>query len=314
MDDRPLTETWVASDRQFADLKTFVTVSASNRPSGDQAYRESLYCSWVLLTYAALQGAINDQGSACMKVLGRAAQFPADLPTPVLKEHNRQTLTYLADYANGRLTGRVTEEMFGSTLSSIERDDWSEHSRLMTFDRNVWPDYVKSWLGRLGSHHDLGWIDAPVGGESETLGSQIKRLVDERNRFAHGERPTITLESQLMCEWIDAARLFAERVLRTLQEWVVRTFAHILFPPIGEVDDAVSAALGASTVAFSKMRTPLAVGEVVCARDRGTPTLLRVVSMQRDDVALADVAENVDRVAITFSRPVANGAQVHCLP
>jgi hypothetical protein len=74
----------------------------------------------------------------------------------------------------------VTDQMFHAALSSIDRNDWSEHTRLLVLERNVWPEVVRSWLGRLGSEHKLGWIDAPVGDSSETLGSQVAHVLLQR--------------------------------------------------------------------------------------------------------------------------------------
>ena len=313
MEDRPLQSSWLASEQHFGALQEFVSTSAAGRPPGDQGYRENLYCSWVLLTYAAMQGAINDQGGACVTILGRAAGRPHDLPPHLRREHHRRTLDFLASCASGRLPA-VTDQMFHAALSSIDRNDWSEHTRLLVLERNVWPEVVRSWLGRLGSEHKLGWIDAPVGDSSETLGSQIARLVDERNRFAHGERPVTMLEAEIMCDWIAAARLFVERVTRTVQEWTIRTFPTLPYPELGEIDRAVSERLGECTLAFSHMAVPLSTRDVVCIWNTATPVFARVVSMQSDGAGVAAVAEGHERLAVTFGRKVQPDSRIHCLP
>lgn len=313
MEDRPLHSSWIASEQHFDALEEFVSTSAAGRPPGDQSYRENLYCSWVLLTYAAMQGAITDQGAACVTILGRAADRPGDLPPHLRREHHRRTLDFLATCASGRLPD-VTEQMFQAALSSLDQNDWSEHTRLLVLERNVWPDVVRAWLRRLGSEHKLGWIDAPVGNGSETLGSQIARLVDERNRFAHGERPSVTLEAEIMCDWIKAARLFVERVTRTVQDWTIRTFPVLPYPELGDIDRAMSGGLGECTLAFSRISVPLRISDVVCIWNTTTPVFARVVSMQSGGADLTTVAAGQERLAVTFGRKVQLDSRIHCLP
>jgi hypothetical protein len=312
--DRPLESSWLAARSQFDELRSFVALSSASVPQGDLPFRQSLYCSWVLLTYAAMQGAITSQGSACVVILGRAAQKPVDLPEHLRKEHQRQTLMALADYASGRANSSLTDPQFAAALSSLEQDDWSEHTRLLALDRNVWPDVVRAWLGRLGSSHKLGWIDAPYGGGSETLGSQLERLIDERNRFAHGERPGSLLEPNIMGEWIDAAQFFVERVVRTVQDWTIRTFPDLPYPNVGVVDATTSATLGDQTLAFANVSTSLRIDEVVCVWHEGKPALTKVVSMQSDGVPLEAVADGQERLAVSFARKVAAGSRIHCVP
>jgi hypothetical protein len=312
--DRPLESSWLAARRQFNELRHFVSLSAAGVPEGNLPYRQSLYCSWVLLAYAAMQGAITGQGSACVAILGRAARKPDDLPEHLRKEHQRQTLMALTDYANGRAGSSLTDRQFAAALSSLEQDDWSEHTRLLALDRNVWPDVVRAWLSRLGTSHKLGWIDAPYGEGSETLGSQMERLIDERNRFAHGERPGSLLEPNIMCEWIDAAQFFVERVVRTVQDWTIRTFPDLPYPDIGVVDAVTSATLGDQTLAFSTLSTSLRIDEVVCVWHEDKPALTKVVSMQSEGVPLEEVADGQERLAVSFARKVAAGSRIHCLP
>ncbi len=313
MEDRPLQSNWLAAGRRFDALKDFVMTSAATRPTGDQEFRENLYCSWVLLTYATTQGAVASQGAACVTILGRAAEKPSDLPPNLRREHQKLTLAFLADYSAGRTSG-MTELEFEATLSSLERSDWSHYTRLLTLERNVRPNFIRSWLTRLGSTHKLGWIDSAVGSGSETLGSQIERLVDERNRLAHGDRPMTLLEAELMCDWIDVARLFVERIARTVQEWTIRTFPTLAFPEVGVIDWATSETLGSQTVAFATMATPLQAGELICVWNGTSPTITHVVSMQSDGVSLAAVDAGQERLAITFARAVVGGSRMHCLP
>lgn len=297
-----LESAWVDSRKRFGTLEAFINTSDELAPKSNVEFRGALYSSWVLLTYAAMEAGINSLGSACLRIIGRVAPTPADLPADLLGEHRLRSINYLAGLANAK---RQNAD-FAATLSSLDTIGWHERSRLMTIDGNVWPDSVREWMGRIGvDSPELKWLTDPSERDSETLESRIRQLISERNQLAHGGRPDNLLRASLMCEWLGDARLFVRRSGQVMQ----RQLANLLDLPLnllGEVDTAVS--LGNSTVGIAKLWGAVAVGDHLLLREVGVGIKsCNVVSLQRNHQDLSAAAPGSTQVAVTVDRRVRGG-------
>lgn len=290
---------WLDSCERYDQLKEFVTSSASSIPRGDARYRANLYSSWILLTYAATEAALQEQGRACLRVIGSLIDTPADLPPLLMKKHHQRTLEHLS----GLASADDQDDDFMDAISSINSHGWTRFTRLTSIDRNVWPNVVKEWLRRLDVDESrLKWMEEPFIDDSETASSRLKTLVSERNSIAHGLVPDNFVDAEIMCKWIDDSRAFVKQVVATLQAHLV-TMLKISLDHLGEIDKSVS--LGNSTVAFLRLSFEMRDGaHVSLVAPDGGCHIATVRSMQSNDVSLSYAPAGQERIAVTLSREI----------
>lgn len=299
---------WREARDRFSTFRTFIESSEANAPRGELDYELELYSAWVLLSYAAHESAITSYGKAVVTLLSTLAATPDNLPTVLQESHLRRTLLYADELTNNRVRaeGVSAEDL----LKQAYTTDWATNSVLMRLDRNAWPDNVRELLGRAGvADEDLRWMKEPYGTGTETLESQVRKLVFERNGIAHGNRPVSVSRADSMCEWLDAVREFSRRTVMALQLTLAESFPTAVIAPLGEID-AAATGLSEETQAFSVMLVSLAKGDHVLGRTPdGRMAVARVRSMMSDSRPLDDVSVGQQRVAVTFNRSVA-GAEM----
>lgn len=291
-----LVDAWKSCDKRFSEVRSYISSSSALVPSGQTGYRAELYGSWVLMTYGACQYSLGQIGNACMRVLAERARRPRDLLDRPQIEHYRLTLSEVQrTMLEGSSPSRVD-----AALRNLVSGSWSESSQLLRIDRNVWPSYIREWMGRIGvSGAAVRWMDQPIPGGTETYASRMTALVAERNPIAHGELVVQVLDSTLMVDWLEDCRLFIERCALTLIEHLVTAYRPRL-TRIGTIDQAVR--LGNQTIALARVARHVEVGDHVVLKLRDSVRAARVRSIMANDVALDYAREGSLRVAVTLTR------------
>ncbi|WP_273654476.1 MAE_28990/MAE_18760 family HEPN-like nuclease [Cellulomonas fimi] len=291
---------WLDSRSRYESLKFFVKASDGNRvfPT-DVTYAMHLYSSWVLLAYAATEAAVVDFGRAIIECLGEAAADPSMLPAPVRVEHYTRMLRDLGL----RAKDEGADASFSDLLRSVDGESWADTTILMRLERNVWPETIKEWLGRIGlAGEKLRWMSQPIGASAETAASRLTKLVEERNDIAHGALPTQILTADLMCDWIDEIAAIVGEIAASLQRHLASEYPNLLVAPIGQLDPNPPR-LSDETIAMLEVGVTLKSGSALLLRSsEGAVHFVTVKSLQIDGVAMEEVAAKSNRVAVTVSR------------
>lgn len=298
---------WASICERFDSLVQFINTSGDGIPEGDLTYARSLYSSWVLLTYASLEGAIDSLGTAVMRVLAEVARTPDHLPEMLKKHHLARTLLLAQELEGGTARGRkIPEEITAeSLLREAFTEEWWANSVLMRLDKNAWSNNAKEWLERVGAKtEELSWMNDPwEAGGSERRSSLIDTLVRERNDLAHGETPDNLVSSDLMIARVEAVRDFLQFSKTSLQISLLSSFESLQRSALGRIDKGQD--LGRSTFAFEELYSMAKVDEVLVLRtSTSTYVPARIKSIQCNGNDLQQVEAGAVRVAITINRDV----------
>jgi hypothetical protein len=281
---------------------------------GAAEFASDVYASWVLLTYAAYEASIQALGKAAVQHLGEFASSLSDLPDVVREAHIERTVRRASDALSR--SKHVASDDPGSVeeiLRGAVGPAWADESSLLRLDRNAWSVNVKDLLRRVGvGDSEMEWMRQTFGPSTETLESQVDRLVQERNDLAHGDLPTEIRSPELMIEQISAVQEFVRQSYYCLMMVCANAFPSSLSKELGVVNEAV--VLAETTVGYLAMTTAVRVGDFVpTVSDEGQLRLTRVVSIQCSSESLDVVEPGHEHVAVTFSRPMRTTRAFECL-
>jgi len=291
---------WSRCTRRFDEVEAYIETSWSVAPRSNLQYRADLYGTWVLMTYAACQYSLEEIGRACLDFLGSRAGGPRKLTDDVRRAHLRLTINAVRRALDDG--SRLTDADL--MLQNIQSSRWAEHSALMAIERNVWPDYVREWLLRLGVEgNSLAWMQQAAPGKTETYYSRMNALVAERNPIAHGVAAGQTLNAQLMQDWLCDCRGFVEKCAMAVGEHLVRTYRPRL-RKVGLLNTDL--ALGARTAALHACLEDLAVGDHLVLKSSQSVRIARVESMMSHDTHLRSAPRGTAEVAVVLSKKHGN--------
>ncbi|WP_144877527.1 HEPN domain-containing protein [Microbacterium sp. 1.5R] len=283
---------------------------------GAAEFASDVYASWVLLTYAAYEASIQALGKAAVQHLGEFSSSLSDLPDLVREAHIERTVRRASDALSRNKHGASDDP--GSVeeiLRGAVGPAWADESSLLRLDRNAWSDNVKELLRRVGvGDPEMEWMRQPFGPSTETLESQVDRLVQERNDLAHGDLPTEIRSPELMIDQISAVQEFVRQSYYCLMMMCASAFPSSLSKELGVVNEAPPVSLAETTVGYLAISTAVRVGDFVpTVSDEGQLRLTRVVSIQCSSESLEVVEPGREHVAVTFSRPMRTARAFECL-
>ncbi|MGQ4452509.1 HEPN domain-containing protein [Streptomyces griseus] len=296
-----LNSSWRRCSERFDEVESFIDASAAAIPtSGNPSIRSDLYGSWVLLTYASCQFALQEIGRGCMLFLGDRYRNPGNMPEHVLRNHEKISFEVIRRLSDGDSKDKA---LVRQSLREMYSKNWATHSSLLKIEKNVWPDNVREWLRRLGvSDGDMAWMSQPASASSETYASRLSELVSERNPIAHGDSPTRLLSGILMKEWLIECRAFMENCCMSVALHLSRDHKPRL-RSVGPIDRKVISRLGNSTVPIAQTKVSLRVGDHVLLADRGErKRIARIESMRSDGKEFGEVPAGSVAVAVGLSK------------
>ncbi|MEV4864056.1 HEPN domain-containing protein [Streptomyces ossamyceticus] len=295
-----LNAAWRRCSERFNEVASFIDASAvAIRTGQGPSIRSDIYGSWVLLTYASCQFALDEIGRGCMLFLGDRYANPSRMPEQVLRAHEKMSFEAVRRLSDGEAKDNA---LVRQALRDMYSRNWAVHSSLLKMEKNVWPDNVREWLRRLGVNDgDMAWMSQPASGSTETYASRLSELVSERNPIAHGQSPVRLLSNSLMKEWLTECRGFMENCSMTAALHLSRDHRPKL-RSLGTVDRKVK--LGNSTVPISKTNVSLRVGDhVLLATRTERKRVARIESIKCDGQSHSEVAVGHETVALGLSKP-----------
>lgn len=284
-----VTQAWRQARARFRHLQSFVT--ESNQPGADVRYRQSLYCAWVLLAYAAAEGTFVELGKAATEVIGSRIAAPGNLPVKIRDHHRERTLRHVLTL--------VKEPDYATWMGAVEAPNWPTYSRLLSLERNVWVNEIRGWFSRLEGADTLEWLTSLTADAQETLESRWNRLVEVRNDIAHGELPAEIATAEVVGAWIESYETFARHSVASLHQVLAKILDVAHCSHVGEVDTALS--LGSSTIAFKELGCMLSLGDHVLLGDSHDVQVGRILSIQRHGDSLEEAPIAMNEVAVTLS-------------
>ena len=290
---------WKRCISRFDEVTQFIDSSESMKGApGPLSFRTDMYGSWVLLAYSVCQFSIDEIGRGCMQLLGKKYRHPGLMPDGIFAQHQKMTLDYIRRLMERGADNSDVKQLVRHVYSS----EWSDHSKLLQLDRNVWPAVIREWLRRLGVEDgDLKWMSEPVPGKTETYESRMTSLVEERNPIAHGQSASSILTATLMQEWVEDCCRFMERCAMTLSLRMAQDHA-LRLERLGTVNAKVK--LGNSTVAVEELNYPVSVRDHLILSSRGVrKKIVRVDSIMSDGANYNLLPAGHKRVALGLNSP-----------
>lgn len=287
-------QAWRRASERLDQAKEFVNETRQI----EQAAREQVYASRVLMLYASAQFGVQELGAACVRRLNADRRTPARLPARVQQHHLTRSMNKVLKEASAADWAWTSAQ---KDLIGMAGPDWAEHSSLHEMDGNAWPDRIKEYCKRFSATEpDFNWTKTLVNSSGERLEGQFALLVQERNPLAHGYLDPNVKSADIMLDWAEEARTFLQYVYMTVARAVFNDLPSRT-QRLGTRDRSIE--LGPNTVAIAHLDQSVRVGDFVVLRARGSDQVrsATIVSMMHHGAQLTEATAGATEVALQLS-------------